>query len=131
MYISSTPDAKNQQGMTLIEVIIALGIFATAALALLNSMSSQMSAVDHLQTSLFASWVAENTLIEAQIKSAKKEKGQGQVALAGQEWFVEQQVTQDKDNKISQNQVQVFQAEDTRSPLLSVSSWTQIMAKKP
>ncbi|UJD87575.1 type II secretion system protein GspI [Rahnella aquatilis] len=129
MYISSTPDAKNQQGMTLIEVIIALGIFATAALALLNSMSSQMSAVDHLQTSLFASWVAENTLIEAQIKSAKKEKGQ--VALAGQEWFVEQQVTQDKNNKISQNQVQVFQAEDTRSPLLSVSSWTQIMAKKP
>ena len=40
MRISSTCSVKNQQGMTLIEVIIALGIFATAALALLNSLSS-------------------------------------------------------------------------------------------
>lgn len=49
MRISSTCSVKNQQGMTLIEVIIALGIFATAALALLNSLSSQMSAVDYFE----------------------------------------------------------------------------------
>ena len=129
MYISSTPDTKNQQGMTLIEVIIALGIFATAALALLNSLSSQMSAVDHFRTSLFASWVAENTLIETQIKAEKKEKRR--VTLAGQEWFVEQQHTLDRENNISQNQVRVLQVEDALSPILSVSRWTQIMAEKP
>lgn len=129
MRISSTRSAKNQQGMTLIEVIIALGIFATAALALLNSMSSQMSAVDHFRTSLFASWVAENTLIEAQIKLGKKEKEH--VTLAGQQWFIEQQYALDRENKIRQNQVRVLQAEDARLPILSVSSWTQIMAEKP
>lgn len=129
MRISSTCSVKNQQGMTLIEVIIALGIFATAALALLNSLSSQMSAVDHFRTSLFASWVAENTLIETQIKAEKKEKRR--VTLAGQKWFVEQQHTLDRENNISQNQVRVLQIEDAHSPILSVSNWTQIMAEKP
>ncbi|QQN34348.1 MULTISPECIES: type II secretion system minor pseudopilin GspI [Rahnella] len=129
MRISSTCSVKNQQGMTLIEVIIALGIFATAALALLNSLGSQMSAVDHFRTSLFASWVAENTLIETQIKAEKKEKRR--VTLAGQEWFVEQQHTLDRENNISQNQVRVLQVEDALSPILSVSRWTQIMAEKP
>lgn len=129
MRIPSTCSVKNQQGMTLIEVIIALGIFATAALALLNSLSSQMSAVNHFRTSLFASWVAENTLIETQIKAEKKEKRR--VTLAGQEWFVEQQHTLDRENNISQNQVRVLQVEDALSPILSVSRWTQIMAEKP
>ncbi|VTQ56831.1 Tfp pilus assembly protein PilV [Campylobacter jejuni] len=129
MCIPVKPDAKNQQGMTLLEVIIALAIFATAALALLNSMSSQMRAAEHFRTSLFGSWVAENTLAEAQIKSGKKTKEP--VTLAGQEWFVDQQQLTDRDNKIRQNRVLVKQSEDARSPLLSVSSWAQISADKP
>ena len=128
MHTPSKPDAKDQQGMTLLEVIIALAIFATAALALLNSMSSQMSAAEHFRTSLFASWVAENALVEAQIKSEKK--GKEPVVLAGQEWFVEQQHAADRENKIRLNRVLVLQSEDTRSTILSVSSWTQTAAEK-
>ncbi|WP_330985792.1 MULTISPECIES: type II secretion system minor pseudopilin GspI [Enterobacterales] len=129
MHTSSKPGAQNQHGMTLLEVIIALAIFATAALALLNSMSSQMSAVDHFRTSLFASWVAENTLIEMQFTPGKKEKEQ--VVLAEQQWFVEQHHTLDKESNMLQNLVLVLQSEDARASILSVSSWTQITAGKP
>ena len=126
------PDAKSQQGMTLLEVIIALAIFATAALALLNSMSSQMSAVEHFRTTLFASWVAENALINTQIQSENKgNKENKPVRLAGQQWFIDQQYAVDKENKIRLNRVFVLQSEEARSPILSVSSWTQTPAEKP
>ncbi|MGG5219035.1 type II secretion system minor pseudopilin GspI [Rahnella variigena] len=123
------PDAKSQQGMTLLEVIIALAIFATAALALLNSMSSQMNAVEHFRTTLFASWVAENALVETQIQSGKKERET--VTLAGQQWFVEQQHAVDAGNKILLNRALVLEAEGAHTPILSVSSWTHIATEKP
>jgi len=129
MRMPAKPDAKSQQGMTLLEVIIALAIFATAALALLNSMSSQMNAVEHFRPTLFASWVAENALVETQIQSGKKERDT--VTLAGQQWIIDQRYAVDKANKIRLNRVFVLQSEEARSPILSVSSWTQTPAEKP
>lgn len=58
---------KKQKGMTLLEVMVALVIFSTAALALMNSVSLNVRFTHGLADTLQASWVAENQLAEAQL----------------------------------------------------------------
>jgi general secretion pathway protein I len=53
--------------MTLLEVMVALVIFSTAALALMNSVSLNVRFTHGLADTLQASWVAENQLAEAQL----------------------------------------------------------------
>ena len=53
--------------MTLLEVMVALVIFSTAALALMNSVSLNVRFTHGLAETLQASWVAENQLAEAQL----------------------------------------------------------------
>ena len=57
-----------QQGMTLLEVMVALVIFSTAALALMNSVTLNVRFTHGLADTLQASWVAENQLAEAQLE---------------------------------------------------------------
>ena len=60
-------DNTKQKGMTLLEVMVALVIFSTAALALMNSVSLNVRFTHGLADTLQASWVAENQLAEAQL----------------------------------------------------------------
>lgn len=56
-----------EQGMTLLEVMVALVIFSTAALALMNSVALNVRFTRSLSETLQASWVAENQLAQAQL----------------------------------------------------------------
>lgn len=60
---------RKEQGMTLLEVMVALVIFSTAALALMNSVSLNVRFTHGLGDSLQASWVAENQLAEAKLSN--------------------------------------------------------------
>ncbi|WP_084226784.1 type II secretion system minor pseudopilin GspI [Nitrosospira sp. NpAV] len=51
-------------GFTLIEVLAALAIIAVALMAALRVTSQGISNVGELRSRLFASWVAENLLVE-------------------------------------------------------------------
>lgn len=55
---------KNQSGMLLLEVLLALAIFATAVTGLVSSMQWQLSALDTLKQEILAQWVADNQLIK-------------------------------------------------------------------
>ena len=52
---------KKQKGMTLLEVMVALVIFSTAALALMNSVSLNVRFTHGLGDSLQASWVRKTS----------------------------------------------------------------------
>lgn len=54
----------NEAGFTLIEVLAALAIIAVALMAALRVTSQGTSNVGELRSRLFASWVAENLLVE-------------------------------------------------------------------
>jgi general secretion pathway protein I len=62
-----TNGKAKQKGMTLLEVMVALVIFSTAALALMNSVTLNVRFTHGLADTLQASWVAENQLAEAKI----------------------------------------------------------------
>ncbi|QBC03375.1 type II secretion system minor pseudopilin GspI [Enterobacter cloacae] len=55
------------QGMTLLEVMVALVILGTAGLALMKSSSEQLRHLDALEQKQFAAWVAENQLTQLRL----------------------------------------------------------------
>ena len=54
--------SQRQSGMTLLEVLLAIFIFATCSLALLNSLHGQVSATAKMEEQVLAGWVADNVL---------------------------------------------------------------------
>lgn len=83
--------AKNHHGFTLLEVMVALAIFAIAALALLNTQSTQIKTDQHLTDKTLAHWVALNQLADMRLQNVFPEMGESivQVNMAGQEWRVQ------------------------------------------
>ncbi|MCS2158433.1 type II secretion system minor pseudopilin GspI [Scandinavium sp. H11S7] len=84
---------RKQQGMTLLEVMVALAIFATAALALMNSVSLNVRFTHTLGDSLQASWLAENRLAEAALTGSDfpDEAQEGDEMMGGRKWHWREQ----------------------------------------
>ena len=114
--------AHRESGMTLLEVMVALAIFSTAALALMNTISVSTNYTGRLGDVLRASWVAENIIAEAHLSSNKftQEPQQGTVTMGGQEWRWQAQMVKDEAGKPA-NQVSVYPQEENASALVTLS----------
>src|SRR3990167_3963901 len=81
---------KKSKGFTLIEVMIALAIFAVAMGALMSAVRNNLSTITGLQNRTMAQWIASNQLvryhsINAQMPVAdRKDK----LTYAGREWAI-------------------------------------------
>jgi len=62
--------SRQQSGMTLLEVLLAMVIFASVSLTLINSLSGQIAATSRMEEQVFASWVADNVLKKQQLSAA-------------------------------------------------------------
>ncbi|WP_233073489.1 type II secretion system minor pseudopilin GspI [Motilimonas eburnea] len=80
---------RKQGGMTLLEVMVALGVFAAAGLAVMNTASEHVRSLSYLQEKTFATWVASNQLTQATLE--KRWPGpswvKGSEEMAGQTWY--------------------------------------------
>ncbi|MBB3320731.1 MULTISPECIES: type II secretion system minor pseudopilin GspI [Atlantibacter] len=114
--------AHRESGMTLLEVMVALAIFSTAALALMNTISVSTNYTGRLGDVLRASWVAENIIAEAHLASNKfsQEMQQGTVTMGGQQWRWQAQMVKDEAGKPA-NQVSVYAGEENASALVTLS----------
>ncbi|EIW88335.1 general secretion pathway protein I [Alishewanella agri BL06] len=76
------------RGFTLLEVLIALAIFATAGAAILQASGSHLRAIAQLEELTLASMVANNQLQLAQINRSwpPRELEQGEVRLGERDW---------------------------------------------
>lgn len=83
------------KGFTLIEVLVALAIFAISVTALTGTFQSNINNAARLKDKTMATWVAQNRLVELKAAynlnrtvpstSLKKEK----VEFAGRKWVIE------------------------------------------
>lgn len=75
-------------GFSLIEMVVALGVFSLAALALLNLMGEGVRSAARAETRALGAVVAENVAVEAVIARDRPSEGtaDGQVQLAGRDW---------------------------------------------
>ncbi len=83
------------KAFTLIEVMVSLAILAVALGVIVKGTSEQTSQLGYLKNKTYAYFVAENTLSELKINAKMPSKGstKSTAEMAGQNWFVEQIVT--------------------------------------
>lgn len=114
-------NGKKQKGMTLLEVMVALVIFSTAALALMNSVSLNVRFTHGLADTLQASWVAENQLAEAQLTKTDfpDAETQGTEIMGGRSWNWRKQRVKTADNGWA-NAIRVYAEGDDSQPVIAL-----------
>ena len=79
---------NKQEGMLLLEVLLAMSIFATAAIALISSMQSQRIALETLKLETLALWSADNELLLQLDGKASEKAGRTQLMGHSFEWTI-------------------------------------------
>lgn len=108
---------KKQQGMTLLEVMLALVIMATSGVAVMNAASGALNNQAHLQNKTFALWVASNRLTELKLQKrwpAANWKHEN-TDFAGLKWYLRYQTVETGDNNFKALDIEVSDVKDGRA----------------
>ncbi|GIU52479.1 MULTISPECIES: type II secretion system minor pseudopilin GspI [Shewanella] len=116
---------KISKGMTLLEVIVALAVFSIAAVAVTKSIGDQMANLPILEERTLAQWVASNQMVEARLIETFPELGtkNGQVELAGKDWYWRQEVVKTTDDNFRMIRVLVSDEDRFNRTVAQVSSY--------
>ena len=124
MVLINLKPASEVRGFTLIEVIVALGIIATAMAAVMMTVSANVQNATGLKERTFAHWVAMNKMNELLIEnesewpSIKKTDGNGK--MAEHEWFWEQEVEKTEVETIRRVHIRVRVNEEDEFPMTTL-----------
>ena len=79
---------KQARGFTLLEVLVALAIFALVAASVLTASGRSLQTAARLEDKTLAMWIADNRLTELQLAEAPPGDGrdQGELEFAGRRW---------------------------------------------
>ncbi|MEW6998826.1 type II secretion system minor pseudopilin GspI [Colwelliaceae bacterium BS250] len=115
---------KLSTGFTLLEVMIALAVFALAGTALLKVAGSSLMGIGHLERVTLAEWIASNQLVEVNLEQKwPPTKRNGMVEMAGREWYWQQIVIATEDKNMRAITVEVREDEKDKSPLISLITY--------
>ena len=85
---------KRARAFTLLEVLVALAIFALAAASVLTASARSLQTAAQLEAKTLAMWVADNRLSELQLAETPPADGrdQGQLEFAGRRWLWQSEI---------------------------------------
>ena len=108
---------KKQQGMTLLEVMLALVIMATSGVAVMNAASGALNNQARLQNKTFALWVASNRLTELKLQKMWPAASwrYDTAELAGVTWFLRYKTVETGDNNFKALDIEVSDVERGRA----------------
>ncbi len=126
--ISST---TKQRGFTLLEVMLAMAVFAIAGVALLGVADNNYRHISHIEEQMFANWVASNQLVEVSLDKTwpPRNNRKGKVEMAGRTWYWQQKVIKTANKELRAVNMQVRLNEDDE--LVSASLMTYLAQDKP
>lgn len=98
--MSSRALAASMRGFTLLEIMLALAIFATLAAAVLTASRYVLTQSVAVEQRLFAAWLVDNRLNELQLQTGVT-LGQDQqmVRMDGRDWWLRQRVAATGDSR--------------------------------
>lgn len=105
---------QRQSGMTLLEVMLALVILATAGLAVMQAASESLRNQDYLQQKTFATWVASNRLAELKIEDEWPGLNweEEEIEFAGVIWYLRYKGVKTSNNNFRALDVEVSDTKD-------------------
>lgn len=107
---------KNERGMTLIEVLIALAIVGIAMTAVIKATSQHIRGTNYLQNKMTAMWVGE--LIMNEIRTGVRQlprpsdKLKGHTKMLHKEWYWQAECEETPNKRIKQIAVSVYEHEN-------------------
>jgi len=107
--------SRRPTGFTLLEVMIALAVFAISAIALLSQSNQGISQTLYLEEKSYALWIAENKLTELRLDEDWPPLGEKQdsVSQFDREWSIKTSVSSTGEKSLRRIEVEVSRAEDT------------------
>ena len=113
------------KGFTLIEMLLALAVFAYAASSILAVLGQTAKNLSELEQMTFASWIANDRLMELQVDKTwpPKNKAKGERELAGQKWHWSQLVEKTADNNLRKVSVEVRLEPGAPSSIYTLSTF--------
>lgn len=99
---------RRMGGFTLLEIMVALTVFATLATAVLSASQYVLRQASTVEERLIAAWVADNQLNELRLQN-EPDFGQSQrvVNMDRRDWIVRQQVGWSSDPRLIAIELQV------------------------
>ncbi|HAL1495340.1 TPA: type II secretion system minor pseudopilin GspI [Escherichia coli] len=98
---------NKQSGMTLLEVLLAMSIFATVALALMSSIQGQRNAIERMRNETLALWIADNQLKSQDTFNDENTSSSGKEIINGEEWNWRSDVHSSKDGTLLERTITV------------------------
>ncbi|EIG2130517.1 type II secretion system minor pseudopilin GspI [Escherichia coli] len=98
---------NKQSGMTLLEVLLAMSIFATVALALMSSMQGQRNAIERMRNETLALWIADNQFKSQDTFHDENTSSSGKEIINGEEWNWRSDVHSSKDGTLLERTITV------------------------
>ncbi|MBT1446087.1 type II secretion system minor pseudopilin GspI [Shewanella sp. JM162201] len=116
---------RRERGMTLLEVMMALVIFAIAAISLTKSMSEMMANLPILEERTLAQWVADNQMVDARLETGFPELGKkdGETELAGRTWYWRKEVIKTTDDNFRLIRIKISDDDKYSRTLAEVNSY--------
>lgn len=112
-----------QRGMTLLEVMVALAIFATAALAVIQAVSQHVNSLNYLEEKTLASMVADNQMAAIYLQSSPNLNQKGQTQMANRTWYWQVSAVETSNDLLKAMDVSVSLNSDNSNPLVTVRSY--------
>lgn len=116
-----------QAGFTLLEIMVAMFIFAVAGAAIVKTTAEHINSVGKLEQITFATWVANNQLTRASLLSEKtwplNKNQRGSVEMLDRTWYWEQEVQDTADQDLKAVIVTVGLDREYESSIASVTTY--------
>lgn len=125
--------SRKQTGFTLVEMLLALAVFAYAASSILAVLGQTAKNLSEIETMTFASWIANDRLTELQVDATwpPKDKEKGERELAGKQWFWLQRVEKTEDPNLRKVEVQIRTDRASQSSIYTLSTFVTKQKGKP
>ena len=116
---------QTAKGFTLLEVLLAMAVFAIAGVALLGAAGNNFNNLGHLEEKMVANWVASNQLVSSHLDKSwpPKDKKKGQVEMAERQWYWQQKVIKTTDKDMRAIIIEVRRAEDDKQLVTSLMTY--------
>lgn len=111
--------------MTLLEVLLALAIFATASIAVIQSVSQHISSLAHVKEKTFAAMVADNELALTVLNPKLIRNHTGQMTFANRLWYWKIHLVATTSSSQLQAYDVTVSVERDSSPIVSVRNYVQ------